>query len=230
MENNTGALLPPKRFEDPLAYLPCSVIQEYRAGQTIRGANEPSTSIYLIIDGSVKVSCLPESGGEVLMDIYQPDEFFGESAFLGASTKGTELCVAIENTKVMEWTVDQIEGIILARHPQLAIALLQVFVQRSADFKLRIESFAQDNITRRLARALLRFSGRLGHGTKDGCVQMMPFTHEVLAQYIGTSREVVTQYMIQFRRQGHISYSRKGMSVNTTQIQEWLVSEGRLAA
>jgi CRP/FNR family transcriptional regulator, cyclic AMP receptor protein len=204
------------------------MIHEFRKREIIHGANQPATSLYLIIDGAVRVSRLRENGGEVLMDIYQPDEFFGESAFIGPSQNWTELSVAVEDTKVMAWNIDQIERIVLDRHPQLAIGLLQLFSQRSADFGVRIESFSVDNIDRRLARALLRFSRRLGRNTEDGGVQMMPFTHGVLAQYIGTSREIVTQYMNQFRRQGYLSYSRKGILLHRTKIEDWLAAPGVL--
>ena len=69
-------------LEDPLAHLPCSTILEYRKGQTIYSQDQPSTSIYLVIDGKVKVCRLADDGRQVVVDIYQPDEFFGESAFL----------------------------------------------------------------------------------------------------------------------------------------------------
>ena len=40
---------------------------------------------------------------------------------------------------------------------------------------------------------------------------MMPFTHALLSQYAGASREVVTQHMNRFREQGYVSYSRHGI-------------------
>jgi CRP-like cAMP-binding protein len=40
---------------------------------------------------------------------------------------------------------------------------------------------------------------------------MMPFTHEALSRFVGTSREIVTHYMNRFRRLGFISYSRRGI-------------------
>src|ERR1700678_2979656 len=187
-------------LEDPLAHLPCSTILEYRKGQTIYSQDQPSTSIYLVIDGKVKVCRLAEDGRQVVVDIYQPDEFFGESAFVGESQR-SEVAVALESTKLMIWTINEIEDI-ATRRPKLAIALLQLLVQRSMDFGSRIESFSVDNIARRLARALIRFSERLGQETEDGSVQMIPFTHELLSQYVGTSREIVTHYMNKFRRQG----------------------------
>jgi len=68
----------------------------------------------------------------------------------------------------------------------------------------------------------VRFSERLGRETGDGSVDMMPFTHELLSQYVGTSREIVTHYMNQLRRQGYLKYSRKGISLNREALREWL--------
>ncbi len=162
--NNTGtatvSVWGKKRLEDPLAYLPCSTIVEYRKGQNIQSQGLPSKGICLVLAGKVKVCREAENGRQVVVDIYRPDEFFGESALLGLD-RSTEVSAALEDTKVMTWTADAIEEI-ATRTPQLAIALLQLFVQRSAEFTSRIESFSTDNIARRLVRALVRFSGAAG--------------------------------------------------------------------
>ena len=225
MANNSIAaspavVAPQRALEDPLAHLPCSTILEYKKGQIIYNQDQPSSSIHLVIDGKVKVCRLADDGRQVVVDIYQPDEFFGESAFLGMAQR-TEIAVALENTKVMTWTTNEIEEITMKR-PKLAIALLQLLVQRSMDFGYRIESFSVDNIARRLARTLIRFSERLGSRNEDGSVQMIPFTHELLSQYVGTSREIVTHYMNQFRRQGYLRYSRKGIMLYRDALREWL--------
>jgi len=220
MASSPAVVAPQRALEDPLAHLPCSTILEYRRGQVIYNQDQPSTSIYLVIDGKVKVCRLADDGRQVVVDIYQPDEFFGESAFLGLAQR-TEIAVALENTKVMTWTTNEIEEITMKR-PKLAIALLQLLVQRSLDFGYRIESFSVDNIARRLARTLIRFSERLGSKNDDGSIQMIPFTHELLSQYVGTSREIVTHYMNQFRRQGYLRYSRKGIMLYRDALREWL--------
>jgi len=193
---------------------------EYRKGQTIYNQDQPSASIYLVIEGKVKVSRLADDGHQVVVDIYQPDEFFGESAFLNQAHR-SEQASALENTKLMTWSTPEIEDIINKR-PRLAVALLQIMAQRTVDFTHRIESFSVDNIARRLARSLIRFSERLGTVEEDGSVHMVPFTHELLSQYVGTSREIVTHYMNQFRRQGYLRYSRKGIILYREAFKDWL--------
>ncbi|MGD0771391.1 MAG: Crp/Fnr family transcriptional regulator [Candidatus Solibacter sp.] len=220
MATSPTVFAPQKSLEDPLAHLPCSSIVEYKKGQIIYNQDQPSTNIYLIIAGKIKVTRLADDGHQVVIDIYQPDEFFGESAFLNLPHR-CEQATALENTKVMAWTTAEIEDLILKR-PRLSVALLQILVQRTIEFTHRIESFSVDNIARRLARSLIRFSERLGTAQEDGSVRVTPFTHELLSQYVGTSREIVTHYMNQFRRQGYLKYSRKEIILYREAFREWL--------
>jgi CRP/FNR family transcriptional regulator len=209
-----------RQLEDPLAYLPCSSIVEYRRGEVIYNQDQASTTIFLVIQGKVKVSRLAQDGHQVVVDIYQADEFFGESAFLNLPHRA-EQASALEDTRLMGWAASEIEDIVMKR-PLLAVALLQILTQRTIDFTHRIEGFSVDNISRRLARSLLRFSDRLGTLEADGSVRMSPFTHELLSQYVGTSREIVTHYMNQFRKQGYLRYSRKGITLHREALRGWL--------
>jgi CRP/FNR family transcriptional regulator len=208
------------RLEDPLAHLPCSSIVEYKKGQLIYHQDQPSTGIYLVIAGRVKVARLADDGRQTVVDIYRTDDFFGESALLGLPRR-PEQAATLEKTKVMAWTAAEIETIAQLR-PKLAIALLQMVLQRSLEYGHRLESFSMDTTGRRLARTLIRFSQKLGEIEPDGSYRMAPFTHELLGQYVGTSREIVTHCMNLFRRQGYLRYSRQGIILYREAFDEWL--------
>jgi CRP/FNR family transcriptional regulator, cyclic AMP receptor protein len=212
MATSSAMMVPARSLEDPLAFLPRSTVVEYLKGQTIYNQQQPSLAVYLVISGKVKISRLAGDGRQVVVDIYRPDDLFGESALLDTPPRSDQ-ALALEDTRLMSWTSPEIEAAI-AKRPRLAMALLQILVQRSGDLTGRVESLSVDNIARRLARSLLRFAERLGTQGQDGMVAMAPFTHELLAQYVGTSREIVTHYMSQFRREGLLRYSRAGISIN----------------
>jgi CRP/FNR family cyclic AMP-dependent transcriptional regulator len=220
MASSIARMTPQKALEDPLAFLSCSIIAEYKKGQLIYDQDQPSTSIYLVIEGKVKVSRMGDDGRQVVVDIYQADEFFGESALLNLPHR-PEQAVALENSRVMGWSTAEIEDMV-AKRPRLAVALLQILTRRSIDFTERIESFSVDNIARRLARSLIRFAARQGTRADDGSARMAPLTHELLAQYVGTSREIVTHYMNQFRKDGYLQYSRRGIVLDHNALGEWL--------
>jgi CRP-like cAMP-binding protein len=211
--------------EDALAYLPVSNVTEYRKGQVIFGPQGLSKSLYLVVAGKVGISRITERYSEVLLEIVLPDELFGESAFLDIPHP-SERATAIENARVMAWAVSDVEDLVL-KHPRLGMALLQVLAQRNVDCNRRIESFSVDTIERRLARSLIRFSERLGAREEDGSTRMMPFTHQMLSQYVGTSREIITQYMNRFRRQGCVRYSRRGIVLYSETLKT--VLDGRAA-
>jgi CRP/FNR family transcriptional regulator, cyclic AMP receptor protein len=228
MVSSAVGTAPQTTLEDPLAHLPCSTVVRYKKGQSIYHEGQSSTGLYLIIDGRVKVCRVAEDGHQVMLDIYKADDFFGESALLGLSNPA-ERATALENTEAMMWTTAELEAI-AAKRPRLAVALWQILAQRSIEFARRIESFSRDNVSHRLARSLVRLAERLGTADETGALQMAALTHELLAQYVGTSREIVTHYMNQFRRQGYVGYSRKGISIYREAFQDWLRQDGRLAA
>ena len=212
--------MPPRTLEDPLDYLPHSSIIAFKKGQIIYQQKEASANLYLIVEGKVKVSFIADNGGQGILDIYQQDEFFGESAFLNLTHRG-EQATAMESTKLMSWTIEFVEDVIM-RRPRLAVALMQLMAQRSIYLAQRIESFSRDTVERRVARALLRFSERFGTETAGGVgsIRMPAFTQEVLSQYVGTTRETISHYMIQFRRKGFIKYSRREVILYGS-LREW---------
>lgn len=207
-------------LEDPLAYLPCSDVTEYRKGQVIYNRAFPPTNLYLVIDGKVAISHATNDGRQIVVDIYQADDFFGEAIF-GTSSAAPEEARALESCKVMSWTLAEVEAI-ASRQPRLGIALLQAMVTRNLGLTQRLESLCVENIRQRLARSLLRLAGRMGTKEQDGALRMIPLTHELLAQYVGTSREVVTMHMNRLRREGLLRYSRKSLILYQQALENWL--------
>ncbi|HWC95894.1 MAG TPA: Crp/Fnr family transcriptional regulator [Candidatus Sulfopaludibacter sp.] len=205
--------------EDALGYLPCSSVQEFSRHLEIYGPDNPASGLYLVIDGRVKLSRLGD-GAEVVVDILQADDFFGESSLL-ETPSDAEQATAMEPTKVMTWTFPEIERLV-AKEPRLAIALMQVVVRRSVGYTRRLESFSVDGTAQRLARSLLQFAERSGRGEEGGATTIAPLTHEVLAHYVGTSREIISHHMSDFRNKGYIRYSRKGITVQRGSMRAWL--------
>jgi CRP/FNR family transcriptional regulator len=222
MSTSTTSLRIQTRVEDVLAHLPVAGTTEFSHGQIIYGPDRLSKSLYLVVSGKVLISQIAYEGTEVILEIVRPDELFGESAFLDAPRR-SEQATALEKVTVMTWAISDMENMVTKR-PLLALALLQILVQRNAEFSRRIESLSLDTIERRLARSLIRFSERLGEPEEDGTVKLMPLTHELLSRYVGTSREIITQYMNRFRKQGYVSYSRHGIVLNGDVLKAMLAA------
>lgn len=61
-----------------------------------------------------------------------------------------------------------------------------------------------------LVRALLNLAFRLDTNA------LPAITHELMGEYLGTTREIVTKYMNQLRRETHINFDRKGIQIRPT--------------
>src|SRR5581483_8475416 len=133
----------------------------------------------------------------------------------------SERALALDNVTLMSWTSQEIEEQV-ERQPRLGIALLQMLVKRGLDYEERLQSFALDKTPERVVRSLLRFADRLGNRSEDGSIKIPPLTHQVLSEYVGTSREIVTFQMNRLRQLGCLRYSRRAINIYPDAIQEQL--------
>ncbi len=198
-----------------------SKIVEYTKGQTIYNYEKPTENIYLIITGRVCVSRLADNGKIVMMDIYHDNEFFGELTFLRL-TSDAEQATALGPVELMAIAISQIETVV-KQTPRLELVMLQIMLQRSESFQRRIQSLVTEKIPRRTARALLHFADRLGETRRDGSICIPWMSHQMLSEFVGTSREMVSSCMSKFRRQGLVCYrSNRDITVHYDDLRNWL--------
>jgi CRP/FNR family cyclic AMP-dependent transcriptional regulator len=215
--SNGAKLSPAHQMEDALMYLPRKGVTDYSKGETIFDETNPSQSLHLVVQGRVKVTTPLENGGQAVVDIYNTDDFFGESCLLGAA-RGAQRATALDTVTLMSWDSAEIEDQV-QRQPRLGIALMQMLAKRTLDYGERIQSFALHKTPERIISSLLRFAGRLGAQNDDGSVRIPPLTHQVISEYVGTSREIVTFQMNHLRQKGFLRYSRQGIQVYTDALR-----------
>jgi CRP-like cAMP-binding protein len=227
---NGAKLTASREIEDALMYLPRKGVTDYRKGQVIFDENQPSRGLHLVVQGRVKVAIPLDDGSQTVVDIFTTDDFFGESSLLGLG-KSAERAVALDSVTLMSWNGAEIEEQV-ERQPRLGVALLQMLVKRGLDYQERLQSFALDKTPERVVRSLLRFADRLGVRSQDGSVKIPPLTHQVISEYVGTSREIVTFQMNYLRQKGLLRYSRKGIQVYSDALREYLQmnTQGTLTA
>jgi CRP/FNR family transcriptional regulator len=206
-----------KQVEDPLSHLRISTILSFEQGQTIYSAGDEATNLFLVISGSVKISRRTNSSREIAVCICQVDDVFGESAMIDSCR--SETTIALEPTRVMVWSKAKIEAGGM-ENPRLFYALLQTMIARVGFLAGRIESYAVDSAKCRLARALIELAAATPGNPNGGPARIKPLTHEILSSYIGSTREVVTLLMNQFRRSGCLTYSREGISLMPQRMRE----------
>lgn len=216
----TTLSVPVRPSDDPSAHFPKGNVLEFSRGQTIYDFEHASRHVYLVSEGTVMVSRVINDDKEVVMDIFKPPEMFGEGSLVNGRPR-CEQAIALEKTRLTSCTPAEIVDSV-TRNTALGMALLRSLAQRESELTWRMKSLAFDTIHVRVARSLIRLSGRLGSARDDGFLQLPALTHKVLSQFVGSTREIVTHHMTEFRRLGYLSYSRAGIVINRDALIEWV--------
>ena len=211
-------------FEDPLTYLPRTPLQEFPKRQIIYDSQQPSDHLYVVIAGRVKVTNQSNDGGEVVARIVCAEGLFGEASLIGGAGC-TQSAIALDDATLMSWSPAEIEAQI-EREPRLGLALSQYLVSQCIELQDRIESMAIYKTPERVMLALVQLADALGTPVVDGSIRIASLTHHTIAEYVGTSREIVTFQLNRLRRLGLLRYSRKHMDIYTQAIREALRAQG----
>jgi CRP/FNR family transcriptional regulator len=124
----------------------------------------------------------------------------------------------------MSWGRAEIEQLV-SRDPRLGMALLAYFVKRCAELNARLEALAFRKTPERVMLGLLQLAEALGTPNNGG-MRLAPLTHQAIAEYVGTSREIVTSHMSELRRAGMLQYSRKFIDVHVGMMRDVLQQQG----
>ncbi len=210
-------------FEDPLTYLPRKPVQEFARRRVIYDPNQPPESLYVVILGRVKVTSIAEDGAQTIGRIVAAEGLFGEGCLVGS--QHSESAVALDNITVMSWPVADIERQI-EREPRLGLALTQFLIRECVELQDRIQSMAIYKTPERVMISLIQLADSLGTPMADGGTRIGALTHHTIAEYVGTSREIVTFQLNRLRRLGLLRYSRKHMDIYADAMKEMLRQQG----
>jgi CRP/FNR family transcriptional regulator, cyclic AMP receptor protein len=210
---------------DALNYLPSTRIVEFPRRCAIYEPARPASRLYLLLAGRVKVFCTSDSGAQTLLHIAGAEEFFGESSLVPTEGSLRESAVVVDAAQAMCWTPEEVEERI-EREPKLALALSEYFGRNNALMRERLTIIANYKTGPRVVLALIQLGRTVGIPTASGAMRITGMTHQAIAEYVGTSREIVTSEMNRLRRLGYLSYSRLYTDIFTGALSEWIRQQG----
>ncbi|MBE0519003.1 MAG: Crp/Fnr family transcriptional regulator [Candidatus Atribacteria bacterium] len=184
----------------------CGDLLELDRGETIYHPGTPSTIIYLVETGRVKLAYLDESGKKLTLRIVDEGEIFGEMCLVGEAYR-RHLATSIEDTIVRSIDKKKFLKIIEANDTALPM-LVNHFAARMTEFEETLEDLAFRDIQARLSRQLLKLSDDYGVETKEGILIGISVTHKELADMIGSARENTTLALNRFAKEGILDKSR----------------------
>ncbi|WP_447973829.1 Crp/Fnr family transcriptional regulator [Nitrospira sp. Kam-Ns4a] len=186
-------------------------MQAVKKRQPLYLPGEPSSNVYLLKQGRVKIASTAPSGKEVTFEIIEPGEIFGELEVLEETPRET-VAEALDDTLICVIRREDFDRY-LRTHPDLSVKLTKLIGLRLRKIQSRVEDLVFRDVPARLAHLLLELGKTDGVPEGASIRLRVKLTHQEMANLIGCSRETVSTTVGQFREQGLIRIEGRSITI-----------------
>jgi CRP/FNR family transcriptional regulator len=177
----------------------------YRKGTTVHNGNECS-GVFFVRKGSLRVYILSEEGKEITLYRLHEGNFCMLSASCVLQTVTFDVFVDAEEDCECYVVDGGAYSSVAENNPNIKIFTLETAISRFSDVMWVMQQILFMSIDKRLAIFLIDESARIGS-------DRIELTHEQIAKYIGSAREVVSRMLKYFTNEGIVESSRKGVLI-----------------
>ncbi len=168
-------------------------------------------SLYVVIDGKMKLTRAAADGRENLLSVIGPGEMFGELSLFdprprtsSASAVTDAVLASLKHEALMPW---------LRERPDVSLHMLRALAQRLRRANDVTADLVFTDVPGRVAKNLLDLADRFGHQEPDGLHVHHDLTQEELAQLVGASRETVNKALADFAARGWLQISARSVLI-----------------
>jgi CRP/FNR family transcriptional regulator len=186
--------------------LAMAIEKSYKKGEIIYYQGDLSYSLDIIKYGKLKITILTEEGKEKTLAILSEGDIIGEISLIDNKPRSATV-EALEDCTLLSIKRDDFEKI-LQQYPQISIEIAKILSQRLRDADKSIEALTFYDVKTRIANILIGFGERYGKDTPKGIEIYTRFTHQELADLVGSSRETITRVLNELQNNNLISIEK----------------------
>lgn len=195
--------------------------QRYAKGEFVCRAGTPGKNVYFLREGRVKIYQPCQGGKEVLLWFCFAGEMFGlaEVAQGGGRIVNAQAC---ENSQVLSLPQRQFAAYI-ETHPLAGMLIMQVLACRLRTLGDVVVNLINDNVQTRIMKLILRLGARHGVRVEQDIYLNIHFTHQEIADMVGTTRQTVTSVLSDLKRQGLMSLENRRIHIESLELLDEIV-------
>jgi CRP-like cAMP-binding protein len=186
-------------------------IGDYGRGQAIFVEGEQGDTLYIVLNGKVKVGRRAADGRENLLSVMGPSDMFGELSLFDPGPR-TATATALTDARLASLASGSLRPWITDR-PEIAEQLLRVLARRLRRTNDALADLIFTDVPGRVAKALLGLADRFGTPDSAGVRVNHDLTQEELAQLIGASRETVNKALADFAGRGWLRVESRAVTI-----------------
>lgn len=194
------------------------------AKQRIFNEGDPVKGVYFIETGKVKVLSRFNGKGEKIIRVAGNDMILGHR---GINYKYYHISSeALTDTTLTFLPIDIFLKIIKG-NPNMAIYLLNFFIEELREAEDRMDSLLNFDPKKRVALVLLKLVDCFGYANKNSTLLSFTLTRADIANMIGTTYETVIRTLAKFEKLNYIELVGKEIAIkNISKLKELAADEG----
>jgi len=182
-------------------------------GEYIYFPHQNRNKLYFTKDGFIKLGYIDEEGNEVIKEIIQKGEVFGQLTLERNNDKDEFAQAYKSHVSLCAFTMEDFLRL-LQRKPEMAIAFSSHLGNKLRKVENRLLNILNKDVKSRLAQLLLQLAVDNNSIIDNRAVIDKFLTHEDIAKLIGSSRQTVTTTLNQFEKQHLITVSKNNITLN----------------
>jgi CRP-like cAMP-binding protein len=177
--------------------------RHFTNNQVIFQKGDPGTSMMAVLSGRVRIGAYSEDGREIILNMIEPGQLFGEIALLDGKERSADATAMGKTTLLM---LDRRDFVPFLEHnPKIMIRLFDVLCDRVRQTSEMVESIAFLDFGERLAKLLLQMAKNYGQENERGLLINLRISQADLGNLIASTRESVNRQLNAWVQEGIIA-------------------------
>ncbi len=187
--------LPPEEIENVERL---SVKKSYKKNTIVIDKGDDTSSLYVILSGSVKVFLADEDGKEIVLSKMTSGDYFGELALMGETQRSASVRT-LDDSKFAVISKSALKTC-LSKNPDMAFNIINGLIKRIDHLTQKVSDLGLRDVYGRVVN-LLRHEATDEAGTQTTC----KMTQQDIASEVGSSREMVSRIFKDLKTGGYIA-------------------------
>jgi CRP-like cAMP-binding protein len=179
-----------------------------KKGEIIYFSSSDVPRIFLLKKGNIKIVAVDEEGNEIIKDIIQKGDLFGELTLETDDQTNEYAKVLSDDVAICSFLMSDFEDLLL-RNPNLALSYTKFVGLKMKRIKNSYANLISKDAKTRLYQFLKEWGEKEGEKKGNKVVIENYLTQNDMAQIICTSRQTTTQLLNEMETKGMLVYNRK---------------------
>jgi CRP/FNR family transcriptional regulator len=177
-----------------------------KKGEIILFSHDEDKRVYFLKKGTLKIVEIDEKGNEIVKDVIQKGDIFGE--FTLTDGFSDEYAIAVSDAVTCcSFRMDDFEKL-LEQNPQLGLSYTKWMGFRFKRLQNRYANLMFKDVRTRFLSFLDEWASKEGTPSAGEVILKNYLTHQDIASLICSTRQTVTQLFNEFKEKGILDYSR----------------------